>query len=542
MQQWQQQQQLLLLLLLLLSIAAGAHAARDFTRGPRGAPLIPGCDALKGQKVPALPQRGRSSSSRSSSRQGPTCCCFLERIKGAAKAARVRLIIATTPKQEQQELIITTIAVVVVAAAAAIAAAAAAAIAAGCVPALKEEWRLMQQQQIADLNLLLQHEKKQGRVLTAKPLAEYFVSNPGEHPQHSVCLLLPSCDLSLCGDKASLPGCFLEEVRPPRSASAPSRHVPLGAPKSSPLSLRGLLGAPMVYRRPLDDSIVVVLLQSLRGGPPTPPQFLTYREAVERNASSGGALYTSLPLGAKKLSCCCCCCWCCCCSCWSCLRDLLARGVDPPWHFELEVVSLEGKGSPKRGTPSIQITGGGGEGGGPHPTSIALGALDFAAPAGFIFLPPWAMEALAKDSFEEDLRGAPQKVEITFAAAAVVVCCCSPLLAAAVVILFCRVVSLPTGGSVRLRAHQSAFFTQAEAAGGIQGALERELRHYSALTAGTRIPIKLESRLFLFEVEQILTEEGKEVSSASVQDTDVALQLLPPLNEGPSNRDKGAPS
>ncbi|KAL8275703.1 hypothetical protein Esti_000266 [Eimeria stiedai] len=187
---------------------------------------------------------------------------------------------------------------------------------------------------------------------------------------------------------------------------------------------------------------------------------------------------------------------------------LLARGVDPPWQFELEVLSLEGGEPPKRGAPSTPREGPpaedspGHERGAPHPPSVAVGALDFAAPAGFIFLAPWVMEALGIQSGDA---------------------------------VFCRVASLPTGGSVRLRAQHSAFFTEAEAAGGVQKALERELRHYSALTAGTCIPIKLGTRIFLFNVEQVLTEEGKEVPSASVQDTDVALQLLPP-NDGPPTR------
>ncbi|OEH77547.1 ubiquitin fusion degradation protein ufd1ap [Cyclospora cayetanensis] len=196
------------------------------------------------------------------------------------------------------------------------------------------------------------------------------------------------------------------------------------------------------------------------------------------------------------------------------LEELLAKRADPPWHFVLEPVRLEKPPSRESRDNSPQgvhaetafDAPAADDDGAKKPSSVSVGTLDFASPEGFIFLPPWVMEALGIQSNAA---------------------------------VFCRHVPLPVGATVQLRPADPNFLTAAaEGAGGIQGALERELRHFSSLTAGTRIPMKIAGTLFLFKVEKILDEDGKEVPKACIQDTDVALQLLPP--ERPSEGKDGA--
>lgn len=49
----------------------------------------------------------------------------------------------------------------------------------------------------------------------------------------------------------------------------------------------------------------------------------------------------------------------------------------------------------------------------------------------------------------------------------------------------------------------------------VQGALEKELRHYSSLTAGCTIPLQIGGSLFLFKVEQIL--DGADLKGLELQ-------------------------
>ncbi|KAL8435716.1 hypothetical protein Efla_004655 [Eimeria flavescens] len=314
-----------------------------------------------------------------------------------------------------------------------------------------------QHQRMADLNVLLQQEGKDCTLLIAKPLTEGFAPNPARRClwRPSLSVFCPSSFVSVC-------------VCRPDSLSVPYWLVSLSATFLC-----------------LSVFPIVCLFQN------------ESRRGTQLSAwvcAAAQFSYGHLPFGDKA-------------SLPACLlKELLARKVDPPWQFVLESVSFEEEeppspskegGGPPEGPPEGPSDSRGGAPGG-RP-SVAVGALDFAAPPGYIFLPPWVLEALGIQS-----GGA----------------------------VLCRMASLPTGSSVQLRAEDAAFFSQSEAAGGLQEALETELRHYSSLTAGTSIPLKIGRRLFLFTVEQILTEEGEAVPQASIQDTDVALQLLPP-HEGP---------
>lgn len=91
-----------------------------------------------------------------------------------------------------------------------------------------------------------------------------------------------------------------------------------------------------------------------------------------------------------------------------CLLQLLARGTDPPWQFVLEPVTLENahQGAPQgalhvaaedpnvANLSSAALAAPAAAAATAAVSSVAVGALDFAAPEGFIFLPSWVMEAL----------------------------------------------------------------------------------------------------------------------------------------------------
>ena len=199
--------------------------------------------------------------------------------------------------------------------------------------------------------------------------------------------------------------------------------------------------------------------------------------------------------------------------------QLLAKGVDPPWQFVLEPVSLEGAplGGPEgpQGTSTAAVPPPAAAGGAAAAArSVAVGALDFAAPEGFIFLPPWVMEALGLQyvSLKGATKGPPLKGPLRTVKRApwqlslsrspwgpperkerhteresqketdtreghlqslhmlllLLCCCCCCCCCRKDAVVFCRSVSLPVGGTVHLRPTDPNFLEAAHAAGGLQ--------------------------------------------------------------------------
>ncbi|XP_026190252.1 uncharacterized protein LOC34619447 [Cyclospora cayetanensis] len=243
--------------------------------------------------------------------------------------------------------------------------------------------------------------------------------------------------------------------------------------------------------------------------------------------------------------------------------QLLAKRADPPWHFVLEPVRLEKPPSRESRDNSPQgvhaetafDAPAADDDGAKKPSSVSVGTLDFASPEGFIFLPPWVMEALGiqpqlphcrcrggrgdpGDQFPDALgawgaflgekRGCRhrflchrQSFQASYASAP-----CRSFSIDCILEIFTEHRLLASKRTQTAREKPCTNRYQ-----------RRELRHFSSLTAGTRIPMKIAGTLFLFKVEKIL-DDGKEVPKACIQDTDVALQLLPP--ERPSEGKDGA--
>ncbi|PFH34847.1 ubiquitin fusion degradation protein UFD1AP [Besnoitia besnoiti] len=139
-----------------------------------------------------------------------------------------------------------------------------------------------------------------------------------------------------------------------------------------------------------------------------------------------------------------------------------------------------------------------------RPRRVAVSPLDFSAPRNFIFLPLWVMKTL-------NLR---------------------PLS-----IVACKWIRLPLAAHVTLQPASSEFYRAVKRTGkDVQKILEEELRHYSSLTADTRVPIKLEGQTFWLHVRDVQAESsGKaEVDHSEhvcVQDSDVATSLVPAADE-----------
>ncbi|SJK86368.1 ubiquitin fusion degradation protein 1 (UFD1) [Babesia microti strain RI] len=123
---------------------------------------------------------------------------------------------------------------------------------------------------------------------------------------------------------------------------------------------------------------------------------------------------------------------------------------------------------------------------------VTIGVLDFRAPDGFIFLPPWMFSSL--NIKERDIV----RVHKTRLSDAI------------------SVRLRPTSGSIFSVEDQKSF-------------LEKRLKYYSNLTKNTTISIldQNSNNVFNFKVVNIATENKENVEAASIQDVDVAVDLLP---------------
>jgi len=126
--------------------------------------------------------------------------------------------------------------------------------------------------------------------------------------------------------------------------------------------------------------------------------------------------------------------------------------------------------------------------------------LDFRSPENFIFVPDWVMKSL---------RLRPRDV-----------------------VRMMHLV-LPPGGLVKFRPHGAEFTKLANH----QAVLETELKHYSALTAGTTIAFKYRDRTYKMDVEELLSD-GKLVDMVCVQDCDIATDFLPPILNSETKKNK----
>lgn len=175
--------------------------------------------------------------------------------------------------------------------------------------------------------------------------------------------------------------------------------------------------------------------------------------------------------------------------------QLLGMRLQPPWQFEIKrwspadggVEQREGEAEAaeearEEDTDIVQ------------PKRARLdrvfgSPLAFSAAENFIFVPNWMMEALDMQPFD---------------------------------VAEVRCVKLKMASSVSLQPHSSRFATIPNQ----QAVLENELRHYSALTAGTTISFVHNGELYKFDVVE--TKSGRAtVAAVCVQDSDVATNILP---------------
>mmetsp|Transcript_8846 Transcript_8846/g.19492 ORF Transcript_8846/g.19492 Transcript_8846/m.19492 type:complete len:328 (-) Transcript_8846:16-999(-) len=129
-------------------------------------------------------------------------------------------------------------------------------------------------------------------------------------------------------------------------------------------------------------------------------------------------------------------------------------------------------------------------------SSVVGGPIDFRAPSNYVFLPRWMFVALG-------LR--PRDVvDVRF------------------------VEDVPPGSAVRLRPHETAFTKITDH----RSVLETELRHYSALTAGTTIAFDYDGRRYQFDVVDLRSApKGEKVPMVKVTDCDVAVDFIRPRDQ-----------
>ncbi|PHJ25672.1 ubiquitin fusion degradation protein ufd1ap [Cystoisospora suis] len=140
------------------------------------------------------------------------------------------------------------------------------------------------------------------------------------------------------------------------------------------------------------------------------------------------------------------------------------------------------------------------------PRRISLSVLDFSAPRNFLFLPPWMMK---------DLKLKPLSV------------------------VACKWARLPLAAHVSLQPLSKSFTEYlGDTHQNVQKILEDELRHYSSLSTGTEIPIRVDNKIFHLRVVDVSAENGEndgdtkqETDHVSVQDSDVATSLIPAVEE-----------
>jgi len=171
-------------------------------------------------------------------------------------------------------------------------------------------------------------------------------------------------------------------------------------------------------------------------------------------------------------------------------RVIQGGGVEVPWLFE--VSRLEGI-TPARFVPRPDA---GGAPAAPQLDAVVGGPIDFRAPANYVFLPRWMFTALG-------LR--PREV------------------------VHVRVVTdVPSGSAVRLRPHSSAFTAITDH----RSVLETELRHYSALTAGSTVAFDYDGMRYYFDVVELRSApKGARAPMVKVTDCDIAAEFVRPRDQ-----------
>ncbi|CEM16436.1 unnamed protein product [Vitrella brassicaformis CCMP3155] len=191
--------------------------------------------------------------------------------------------------------------------------------------------------------------------------------------------------------------------------------------------------------------------------------------------------------------------------------QLLERNLEIPWQFVLEKIDRKelekvwgGTATTTTSTTTSKTTDSDTEGDGDRIGGrqryyksglkrVYCSTLDFRAPENFVFVPDWMMAAL--NLMPRDL-------------------------------LYCEFVRLPEGTTVTFQPHNSAFLKMSNH----QAVLERELRHYSSLTAGSTIVIKYNRRNFLIDVVEV--KSGSEAyDGVCVQDCDVSTDFIAPKDQ-----------
>ncbi|GFE54340.1 ubiquitin fusion degradation protein [Babesia ovis] len=173
------------------------------------------------------------------------------------------------------------------------------------------------------------------------------------------------------------------------------------------------------------------------------------------------------------------------------LTQLTDLSISVPWQFmiqkvyrlKLAPVPLESVSSlPTTSDDVFQKEHG-------HKERLACSSLDFRPQEIFIFLPRWMMDSLDLQPYDVVYLSQLKLNEATF---------------------------------VRISPVESSFF----ALPAPKSVLEEQLKHYSSLTRGSTIQITHEGVTYHLKVLRIETDDCKDAECASIQDTDVSIDLV----------------
>ncbi|EKX74291.1 signal peptide containing protein [Theileria equi strain WA] len=124
-----------------------------------------------------------------------------------------------------------------------------------------------------------------------------------------------------------------------------------------------------------------------------------------------------------------------------------------------------------------------------HNERISCASFDFRAQDNFIFIPKWMMKSLNIRPYD---------------------------------IIYLSHIQLLDATYVKIMPMEKEFFDLKEP----KLILEQHLKHYSTLTRGAIIPISHKNRLYNLKVVSINTEKKQNIECASIQDIDVAVDLV----------------
>lgn len=132
----------------------------------------------------------------------------------------------------------------------------------------------------------------------------------------------------------------------------------------------------------------------------------------------------------------------------------------------------------------------------PKLDKVVGGAIDFRSPANYVFLPRWMMIALGLKPRDV--------VDVSL------------------------IQTVPAGSAVKLRPHSTEFVQ----IGNHQAVLETELKHYSALTAGSTIPFDYNNKRYYFDVVDLRSApRGERVEHSKLQDCNIIAEFIRPKDQ-----------